>query len=171
MSDSTDDGVDGTSTSWVSSWTWRVLTTFAASLLGIGVATYLTLVHFSSTVVLSCPGSGKVFNCEEVTTSAQSYFLHIPVAVLGLAFFVTMLVLSFPRAWHSTNRLIAPTRLLASAVGMVFVFYLVYAELFEIKAICFWCTSVHILTFIVFIAVVTGWDEATSAWYAWEDDA
>ena len=39
--------------------------------------------------------------------------------------------------------------------------YLVYAELYEIGKICLWCTGVHILTFVIFVAVVTGWDEMT----------
>jgi uncharacterized membrane protein len=168
MSDTTTDVVDETASPGAAQWTWRAGTTFVASLLGLCVAAYLTVVHFTSSALLSCPGSGKVINCGEVTTSAQSYFLHMPVAVLGMAFFIPMLVLSVPRAWHSTYRIIAPTRLAASVIGMIFVFYLVYSELFEIKAICLWCTTVHIFTFVIFIAVATGWDEATSFWYAEE---
>ena len=51
-----------------------------------------------------------------------------------------------------------------SVVGIGFAFYLVYAELFEIQKICIWCTSVHVLTFLMFVLVVTGWDDATSGW-------
>jgi uncharacterized membrane protein len=39
------------------------------------------------------------------------------------------------------------------------VLYLVYAELFIIHAICLWCSSVHVLTFIIFCLVVSGWAE------------
>ena len=52
-----------------------------------------------------------------------------------------------------------------SVVGVGFIFYLVYAELFVIHAICLWCSSVHLLTLVIFGAVVTGWEEATSWWY------
>ena len=34
------------------------------------------------------------------------------------------------------------------------VIYLVYAELFEIDAICLWCSVVHVITFALFVAVV-----------------
>jgi uncharacterized membrane protein len=38
--------------------------------------------------------------------------------------------------------------------GMGMVFYLLYAELFSIKAICLWCTAVHVVTFLLFVLVV-----------------
>lgn len=140
----------------------REIATLCASLAGLGVATYLTLAHFVSSVSLSCPASGKVINCEKVTTSAQSYVFHVPVSVLGLFYFVPMLALSVPPAWRSASLLVARARLLLALVGMGFVFYLLYAELFEVKAICLWCTSVHVLTFLIFTLVVTGWTGAAS---------
>ena len=33
---------------------------------------------------------------------------------------------------------------------------LIYAELFQIDAICLWCTAVHVITVALFIAVVVG---------------
>jgi len=39
-------------------------------------------------------------------------------------------------------------------VGMVFVLYLIYCELFKIGAICLWCTSVHVITFCLFGLIV-----------------
>jgi uncharacterized membrane protein len=35
-------------------------------------------------------------------------------------------------------------------VGIGFVLYLVYAELFTIGSICLYCTSVHVITFLLF---------------------
>jgi uncharacterized membrane protein len=40
-----------------------------------------------------------------------------------------------------------------AGVGMII--YLISAELFTIKAICLWCTSVHVATFLIFVVVVT----------------
>jgi uncharacterized membrane protein len=39
-------------------------------------------------------------------------------------------------------------------IGILFVLYLVYTELFTIGAICLWCTSVHVITFILFALIV-----------------
>jgi uncharacterized membrane protein len=39
-------------------------------------------------------------------------------------------------------------------VGILFVLYLVWAELFRINAICLYCTGVHVITFILFGLIV-----------------
>ena len=36
------------------------------------------------------------------------------------------------------------------------VFYLVWAELFKIGAICLWCTVVHVLTLALFVVLLFG---------------
>jgi uncharacterized membrane protein len=36
-------------------------------------------------------------------------------------------------------------------VGIGFVLYLLYAELFDIGSICLYCTSVHVITFVLFV--------------------
>jgi uncharacterized membrane protein len=46
------------------------------------------------------------------------------------------------------------TRLGAIVAGMGFVLYLVFAELIQIGAICLWCTSVHVATFLIFALIV-----------------
>jgi uncharacterized membrane protein len=35
------------------------------------------------------------------------------------------------------------------------IIYLIIAELFIIKAICLWCSSVHVITFLLFVVIVT----------------
>ena len=139
----------------------RMLVVLGSSIAGLGIATYLTLAHYTTAVVLSCPNSGAV-SCSAVTTSPESMLFGIPVAVLGLVYFLTVLVLSLPAAWRSRHPLVAPARLALAIAGIGFVFYLLYAELYEIGKICLWCTGVHILTLVVFVAVVTGWGETTA---------
>jgi uncharacterized membrane protein len=39
-------------------------------------------------------------------------------------------------------------------VGMGFVMYLIYAEVYQIQQICEYCTSVHIITFLLFCVTV-----------------
>jgi uncharacterized membrane protein len=56
-----------------------------------------------------------------------------------------------PFAWRSRRREIALVRMLSLVVGIGFVLYLLYAELFQIDAICLYCTSVHIITFLLFV--------------------
>jgi uncharacterized membrane protein len=145
---------------------WRSIATTVISLLGLAVASYLTYEHYTGSLGLTCPLGGGAINCLAVTTSKESVVFGVPVAVLGLLFFAPMLVLSLPWAWRTPHRYVAPARLAMSVVGIGFVFYLVYAELFEIRAICLWCTSVHVLTFLTFVIVATGWEDATTAFDA-----
>ena len=134
---------------------WMQLTTSALSLGGLGSALYLTIAHYTTTVTLACPDTG-VINCEKVTTSPQSMlFGTIPVADLGLGFFILLVALHTPRAWQAPGAAIRWARLGALAAGMAFVLYLVYTELFTLDAICLWCTSVHVITFLLFAFGVT----------------
>ena len=77
-----------------------------------------------------------------------------PVAVLGLAFYVLMAAITSPWAWRANWPVIRWVRLGSVAVGMVFVLYLVYTELITLNAICLWCTSVHVITFLLFGLIV-----------------
>ncbi len=128
---------------------WLQLTTFVLALAGLGVSSYLTVAHFTESALLGCSESGLV-NCTKVTTSPQSYVFGIPVAVLGLAFYVAAVALMSPWAWRSSRREVHLIRLASVLVGVGFVIYLVYAELFIIGSICLYCTSVHVITFLLF---------------------
>ena len=134
---------------------WFQLTTWILSLAGLGASIYLTIAHYNTAVTLACPASSTI-NCEKVTTSPESMVFGIPVAVLGLAFYVFLAVLNAPSAWRITWPPLRWVRAGSMVVGMVFVLYLIYAELFSIGAICLWCTSVHVITFALFVLIVFG---------------
>ena len=138
---------------------WFQLVTWVLSLAGLGVSIYLTIAHFTDKPLAGCSESGLV-NCTKVTTSPQSYVFGIPVAVLGLAFFVAAVALMSPWAWRWTRREVALIRIASLVVGMGFVLYLLYAELFIIGSICLYCTSVHAITFLLFVLTVF----AAAAW-------
>lgn len=124
--------------------------------LGLALSVYLTVEHYSSSQTLACPDTGAV-NCLKVTDSPESVLLGVlPVAVLGVAFFLGAAVLNLPAAWRTRSSLLHTTRLLATLVGIGFVVYLVSAELFSIDAICLWCTGVHVVTLLLFAVTVFG---------------
>ena len=134
---------------------WLPVTSLTLSVLGLAAAAYLTFEHFTSSTTLACPETGVV-NCAKVTTSSYATFLGMPVAVLGLVFFVAMVVLCLPEAWRTTSPWISRGRIAAVSVGAVSVLYLVWAELFAVNAICLWCTAVHVVTLCLFAAVTIG---------------
>jgi uncharacterized membrane protein len=132
---------------------WVVITTLVVCGLGLLDAAYLTFEHYSASTTLACSDTGAI-NCLKVTTSSYSKVAGVPVALLGLLFFVAMTVLCLPAAWRSANRKVRRVRLVAVTVGIVSVIYLVWVELFKVDAICLWCTGVHVLTFALFALVV-----------------
>ena len=127
--------------------------TLIVSVLGLADAAYLTYEHFTQSASFACPENAAV-NCVKVTTSPESHVLGIPVAVLGLAFFLFMVAINSPWGWRAPWPAAHWARLGSVVVGIVFVLYLIWAELFRINAICLYCTGVHILTFILFALIV-----------------
>jgi uncharacterized membrane protein len=135
---------------------WFQLAAWALAIAGLGVSTYLTITHYDSSVPLACSDTGTI-NCALVTHSAESMVFGIfPVAVLGLAFYVFMVAAVSPWAWRLKFPALAWVRVASVVVGIGFVLYLVYTELFTLNAICLWCTSVHVLTFLLFVLIVGG---------------
>jgi uncharacterized membrane protein len=138
---------------------WMQIATFVLALAGLGVSIYLTIAHFSDSALAGCSESGLI-NCTRVTTSQQSYVFGIPVAVLGLAFYVFVVAIMSPWAWQARRREIHMLRIAAMVVGIGFVLYLIYAELIIIGSICLYCTSVHAITFVLFVLTAF----AAAAW-------
>jgi uncharacterized membrane protein len=101
-------------------------------LVGVGIAGYLTYVHYAGLHPICEIGHG----CETVQTSRYASLLGIPVALLGLISYVLILVSLRVRGERS---LLAGYSLGILAFG--FSLYLTYRELFTIHAICSWCVS------------------------------
>lgn len=146
---------------------WVELTTLALSLVGLALSVYLTITHFQPQALV-CSGSG-VIDCAKVTTSAQSYFLHVPVAIWGLVNYTAMTALNTPWAWHSKIRAVHLARFALGVVSMCFVLWLIYAEIMIIGNICLYCTGVHLATFALFFILVSvcptqlGWARSRSS--------
>jgi len=117
------------------------------ALIGLGISLYLTLAHYAQgQVPLACATTGVV-NCELVTSSAESAIGPVPVALLGAAWFAVYLgLLAF--------KVTGPFQLAWAATGLAFVFYLVYAELFLIGALCLWCTAIHLVVIGLFLLAI-----------------
>ena len=131
-------------------WAWRV--TLPLALLGLADSIYLTWTHFHPGALI-CKSGGTV-DCAKVTTSPQSeIFGHIPVAIVGLVYFVLMTALMTPWAWQMQNKWVHWFRLAAAGGAMGMVVYLVTVEI-HLKAICEYCTGVHIINFLLFLAVL-----------------
>ena len=106
----------------------------AVAPLGFLDAGYLAVEHFLNRV----PPCSIVAGCEKVTTSQYSVIFGVPLALMGALYYLAIIValilyLDLRRAW------IIKWTARATAVGFVFSLYLVYLQLFVIKAICQYC--------------------------------
>ena len=114
------------------------------AVIGLGVAGYLTYVHYEEIR----PVCGLGGDCVKVQASEWSKLAGIPVAVLGLVAYAVILVSLFI---PGEEALIAGA--LTSLVGFGFSAYLTYRELFTIDAICQWCVASAIV--MTLLAIVT----------------
>jgi uncharacterized membrane protein len=115
------------------------------TLAGVGIAGYLTYVHYAGLH----PVCGISHGCETVQTSGYASLAGVPVALLGL---LTYLLILVTLARHSDNALLTCNVL--TLIGFGFSLYLTYREVFTIHAICSWCVSSAIV-FTVLAVVQT----------------
>ncbi|HZU60950.1 MAG TPA: vitamin K epoxide reductase family protein [Solirubrobacteraceae bacterium] len=122
------------------------------AVIGLGVAIYLTVVHYVGFSALACGGGhGGVSSCQTVQSSVWSKLAGVPVAVLGLIGYVFILG-SMLLPDREETRL---ATLGLTLIGFGFSAYLTYRELFTIHAICEWClSSAVILTLLLIGSVV-----------------
>jgi uncharacterized membrane protein len=122
------------------------LTMIGLTVIGLGIASYLTYTHYEHVVVLCSISHG----CETVQHSVYSKLAGVPVALIGLIGYVAILItLLAPE--NETTRL---ATMAFTLVGFGFSAYLTYRELFSIHAICQWCVgSATIMTILVCLAV------------------
>jgi uncharacterized membrane protein len=135
---------------------WLPVTTLALCGAGLVTTGYLTFEHYTAATTFACPRSATI-NCVKVTTSRYAELVGVPVALLGLVFYLVMTALCLPVSWRTARWGPLPlgrTRVVVSGVGVCMVVYLFWAELFRIDAICLWCTAVHVITVVLFAVVV-----------------
>jgi uncharacterized membrane protein len=99
---------------------------------GIAVAGYLTWVHFDEAALVCVAGGG----CETVQQSDYAEIVGIPVALLGLLGYTTIVGLVL---WDAPYARLGAAML--AFVGLLFSLYLLVLQLFVIDAVCVWCMA------------------------------
>jgi uncharacterized membrane protein len=116
------------------------------ALAGMAIAGYLTYVHYAELQPLCVGGGG---GCERVQSSPWAELAGVPVALLGLLAYATVLAgLALPEA---LGRSVAA---FVSLVGFGFSAWLTYVELAKIDALCQWCVaSAVVMTALAAVSV------------------
>ena len=102
------------------------------ALAGLGIAGYLTAVHYSG----GTPVCAVAHGCATVQQSDYASLAGVPVAVLGLLGYVAILV-ALARdgeEWRTAAAFL-------SLAGLGFSGWLTYVEVGVLNAICIWCVG------------------------------
>jgi len=129
----------------MSSRTLRI-TLIVLGVIGLGLASYLTYVHYAGIKPACTAGE----SCTKVQTSVYSKLAGVPVALMGLIGYIAILAsLLAPESENSRLATMAFT-----LIGFGFSAYLTYRELFSIHAICEWCASSAVVLTVMMILSV-----------------
>jgi len=122
------------------------------SVIGIGIAIYLTAVHYEN-VPLICSASGLV-DCARVLSSTYSVVpgTTIPISVPGLAWCIVSGGLAIVGLrLQPVPRWLRISQFALSLSGILVVLYLVYVEIVRLHTICAWCTGLHVIILAMFL--------------------
>jgi uncharacterized membrane protein len=124
---------------------------------GLLISAYLSWVHFAG-VAPVCVGGGSG-GCETVQSSRYATVLGVPVSVLGLVGYTSLLVSAVVRSEVGVY-----LGFLIALIGTLFSAYLTYLEVFVIHAICQWCVASAAIMVAALIC------ESLAAWRLTEND-
>ena len=102
------------------------------ALIGLGIATYLTIVHYTG----GSPVCAIAHGCETVQKSHYSKLFGVPVALLGGLTYLGILatLLRDDETSRTAGAMLA-------IVGLGFSGWLTFVEVFKLHAICIWCVG------------------------------
>lgn len=125
--------------------------------LGVAVSIYMTvykIVHELTSSNAMCLGSG---DCATVNESAYSEIFGIPVALIGVVGYLAILIVLLLEK-YGKNKFFKENGLQAvfglGVGGFGFTLYLVYVEVFILKAWCPFCIASQITMTILFIITI-----------------
>ena len=115
--------------------------------LGFLTSLYLVKNHYADPSSGSLCDFGETVSCSLVNTSTYSELFNVPVALLGAIWFFFLFIIA--KSYDKKKPELAQLMLTWCSFGMLFVVYMIVAEII-LKAICPFCTIVHIITLIIF---------------------
>lgn len=123
------------------------------ALAGLAISAYLLYVKLSQAEAVC----GPVGDCNLVQASQYASILGIPMAALGLVFYlgVCVLWLCHSASTGGTQRFTGRLLAVAVVIGTLFSIYLTGLELFVIHAVCAWCLTSAVLATVMMLLTVT----------------
>jgi len=132
---------------------WRLSLAIALlALVGVADSALALHHHYAKSKSAYCD-FGENFNCDIVNRSSYSVVAGVPVALIGIIGYATMLALStFYRSKAETPAMLT----IASAGGLAFALYLTYIEGFVLSAWCILCLT-SLTAMVAITALSAAW--------------
>lgn len=131
---------------------WLYRASIIITVIGLAVSIYMTIFKLTDNESM-CIGNG---GCSVVNNSPYAAIYGIPVAAFGVGgYLAILLVLIFEKkagAFFKQNATLLNFGL--TLIGFLFTLYLIYLEIFVIKALCPFCLTSQIAMTILFIVSV-----------------
>jgi uncharacterized membrane protein len=144
---------------------WLDMAVPILSIVGLGVALYLTYVEWSHARAIC----GPVGDCNTVQSSSYArLFGFFPVGLLGALGYIAMLVAWGCQHWRTDRlaKLSHPALFGMALFGLIFSIYLTYLEMFVIMAVCIWCLSSAVIMALLVLLTLP----AATQWVAVSDE-
>jgi uncharacterized membrane protein len=137
----------------------KLLLLVAMSVFGLWASSMVLVVFYTLKQALPfCPlqqGPGIAIDCYAVLSSRYSEVFGIPLEILAVGYFIVNLLLVYFIVFGS--EFLAKTSLKTlfgwRFIGILIVPYLVFVELFLVRAICLYCTIMHVAIVADFIII------------------
>lgn len=117
--------------------------------LGVVDTAYLTETHLRRTALV-CGAISSLSGCNIVASSSYSEIYGIPVALLGLLFYLAVITGTAFYYWHGRNKSLLRWLTAFTGAGLFFSLYLLYVQATVLKEFCQYCLISDLLTAIIF---------------------
>ena len=125
---------------------------YIASAIGLLDASYLSFVKLTEAKLFCTPGLG---DCLTVNASQWANIFGIPVAFLGVVFYLVVILFITLR---NKIKILADYQyfifFFITLVGILFSAYLTYIEVAVLHTFCQWCVLSAIITIVLFVSSV-----------------
>ena len=124
------------------------------SFIGILDASYLSYEHYSNTIPPCSLHAVFLADCGKVLTSSYATVFGIPVALFGVVYYTALFILMLLLLIKKQKIFLHITRILV-VIGLIASIYFVTLQLFVIQAICFYCMTSALNSFVIFFLALS----------------
>lgn len=131
---------------------WLYWASIVITVIGLAVSIYMTIFKLTGNETM-CIGNG---GCSVVNESPYSSIYDIPVAAFGVGGYLAILVVFIleKKAGSFFKQNATMVNFGLTLIGFLFTLYLIYLEIFVIKALCPFCLTSQIAMTILFVISV-----------------